>query len=105
MTRADPFAAGAGPLQAPIRALAWAACLGAFACGAAASEPLPAPAILQELRGFREYGSVLYIAAHPDDENTQLITYLARWNPYFRQSAISKQNRQPSGVQFVCFLG
>ncbi len=27
-------------------------------------------------------GSVLYIAAHPDDENTQLITYLARGRHY-----------------------
>jgi hypothetical protein len=25
-----------------------------------------------------------------------LIAYLARWNPYFRQSPISKQNRQRS---------
>ena len=37
-----------------------------------------APAILQELKSFRELGSVLYIAAHPDDENTLLIAYLAR---------------------------
>jgi LmbE family N-acetylglucosaminyl deacetylase len=35
-------------------------------------------AILQQLRGFQQLGSVLHIAAHPDDENTQLITYLAR---------------------------
>ncbi len=34
--------------------------------------------ILQDLRAFREMGSVLHVAAHPDDENTQLITYLAR---------------------------
>ena len=39
-------------------------------------------AALLELRGFREMGSVLYIAAHPDDENTQLITYLARGRGY-----------------------
>ncbi|HMD60339.1 MAG TPA: PIG-L family deacetylase [Opitutaceae bacterium] len=54
----------------------------------AAAEPAPAPsaepaqAILQDLCGFREMGSVLYIAAHPDDENTQLITYLARGRCY-----------------------
>ena len=36
------------------------------------------PAVLQELRNFRELGGVLYIAAHPDDENTQLLTYFAR---------------------------
>jgi LmbE family N-acetylglucosaminyl deacetylase len=41
-----------------------------------------APAILQNLRSFDELGSVLYVAAHPDDENTQLITYLARGRGY-----------------------
>ena len=40
------------------------------------------PAILQELNSFREMGSVLYIAAHPDDENTLLIAYLARGRNY-----------------------
>jgi len=39
-------------------------------------------AILQDLRAFREMGSVLYVAAHPDDENTQLITFLARGRNY-----------------------
>jgi LmbE family N-acetylglucosaminyl deacetylase len=37
-----------------------------------------AAAILQDLRSFREMSTVLHVAAHPDDENTQLITYLAR---------------------------
>src|SRR5471032_1790959 len=47
------------------------------------SPPTPAPAaILQQLRSFRELDSVLYVAAHPDDENTQLITYLARGRGY-----------------------
>jgi LmbE family N-acetylglucosaminyl deacetylase len=49
---------------------------------AALAEPVPAPAILQELNSFREMGSVLYIAAHPDDENTLLIAYLARGKNY-----------------------
>ena len=48
----------------------------------AISEPVPAPETLQELRSFREMGSVLYIAAHPDDENTELITYFARGRNY-----------------------
>lgn len=48
----------------------------------AAPEPPAAAAILQDLRSFRELGSVLYIAAHPDDENTQLIAYLARGRHY-----------------------
>ncbi len=41
-----------------------------------------AAAILQELNSFREMGSVLYVAAHPDDENTLLIGYLARGRNY-----------------------
>jgi len=46
------------------------------------SQPVPASEILRQLRGFREMGSVLYIAAHPDDENTELITYFARGRNY-----------------------
>jgi LmbE family N-acetylglucosaminyl deacetylase len=42
------------------------------------AQPVPAPEILQQLHSFREMGSVLYIAAHPDDENTELIAYFAR---------------------------
>jgi LmbE family N-acetylglucosaminyl deacetylase len=40
------------------------------------------PGILQQLRSFGTMGSVLYVAAHPDDENTQAITYLARGRGY-----------------------
>src|SRR6185503_3425091 len=47
-----------------------------------AAEPSPGAAILQDLRSFREMGSVLHIAAHPDDENTQLLTYLSRGRNY-----------------------
>ncbi len=43
-----------------------------------AAEPPSASNILQELREFQDCGSVLYIAAHPDDENTQFIAYLAK---------------------------
>src|SRR5215475_3815895 len=49
--------------------------------GAESSRESPG-AILQELRSFREMGSVLHLAAHPDDENTQLIAYLARGRGY-----------------------
>jgi LmbE family N-acetylglucosaminyl deacetylase len=45
---------------------------------AAPASPPSASNILQELRELRECGSVLYIAAHPDDENTQFIAYLAK---------------------------
>src|SRR5437870_6940484 len=49
---------------------------------ARADDASPGSAVTQELRAFREMGRVLYIAAHPDDENTQLITYLARGRQY-----------------------
>jgi len=39
-------------------------------------------AILQEVRSFATMASVLYVAAHPDDENTQVITYFARGRGY-----------------------
>ncbi len=47
-----------------------------------ADEPPTGAAILQQLRSFATMGSVLYVAAHPDDENTQAITYLARGRGY-----------------------
>jgi LmbE family N-acetylglucosaminyl deacetylase len=61
--------------------------LSAFICGLIlllipdtirAADPAPGAEILQNLKSFREFGSVLYVAAHPDDENTQLMTYLSR---------------------------
>ena len=48
----------------------------------ARAEEVPPAEILQELRAFNEMGSVLYVAAHPDDENTQLIAYFARGRNY-----------------------
>ena len=62
--------------------------LGLAALGAAepaapgAISPENPAAIAQQLRSFETFGSVLYVAAHPDDENTQLITYLARCRDY-----------------------
>ena len=56
---------------------------------AAAESPTPAaPAlssaegIRQELRSFGTLGTVLHVGAHPDDENTQLITYLSLGRGY-----------------------
>ncbi|HWY31283.1 MAG TPA: PIG-L family deacetylase [Candidatus Acidoferrum sp.] len=46
------------------------------------SQAVPSKEILQQLHSFREMGSVLYIAAHPDDENTELIAYFARGRHY-----------------------
>jgi len=45
------------------------------------AEPTGA-SIRQQLRSLANTGSVLYVAAHPDDENTQVITYLARGRGY-----------------------
>src|ERR1700759_4185355 len=47
-----------------------------------AAEPPSGAAILQDLRSFQNMGTVLYVAAHPDDENTLLIAYLARGKNY-----------------------
>jgi len=46
------------------------------------TNPPPASAILQDLHSFDTMGSVLYVAAHPDDENTELIAYLSRGRHY-----------------------
>ena len=57
-------------------------CLLLFVCSITrGAQPTPA-AVLQELRSFDQMGSMLYVAAHPDDENTQLIAYLARGRNY-----------------------
>src|SRR5687768_16958486 len=49
---------------------------------AEAADSTSGKAILQDLRSFNTVGTVLHIAAHPDDENTQAITYLARGRGY-----------------------
>jgi LmbE family N-acetylglucosaminyl deacetylase len=43
---------------------------------------LPASKILHDIQKLNVLGSVLYIAAHPDDENTRLITWLANEKKY-----------------------
>lgn len=40
------------------------------------------PTALLDLRQFRELGSVLYTAAHPDDENTLFLSWLSRGRGY-----------------------
>ncbi len=44
--------------------------------------PTHASKILHELQKLNVLGSVLYIAAHPDDENTRLITWLSNEKKY-----------------------
>jgi len=50
-----------------------------FALNCFAQKPVnwPAGKVIQELQKLKVFGSVLYIAAHPDDENTRLLAYLA----------------------------
>ena len=74
----------AQPMIHALRCFAGSLAILAFAGAAQAAEPFTnsAPAVLQDLKSFRELGSVLYIAAHPDDENTLLIAYLARGRNY-----------------------
>ena len=50
--------------------------------GPAADTNRSPEAIREELRHFGTYATVLHVAAHPDDENTQLIAYLARGRGY-----------------------
>jgi LmbE family N-acetylglucosaminyl deacetylase len=42
-----------------------------------AVESMPSGQLLLEMQKLNTLGSVLFVAAHPDDENTRLITYLA----------------------------
>jgi len=70
-----------------LNALQWgAACAVASVATvtADASEMVPTTpaAILQELRSFGTVATVLHVAAHPDDENTALLTYFARGRGY-----------------------
>jgi LmbE family N-acetylglucosaminyl deacetylase len=47
-----------------------------------AAQPLTPAEIQQQLRSFGTTGTVLHVAAHPDDENTELITYLSLGRGY-----------------------
>ncbi len=55
-----------------------------FVCEANAQTPksYTSAEILLQLKKLNVLGSVLYIAAHPDDENTRLLTYLANEKLY-----------------------
>ncbi len=48
------------------------------ACTAVAQQyrPLPSADIYQRLQQLKVMGTVMYVAAHPDDENTRLLSYL-----------------------------
>jgi len=40
------------------------------------SRPMPSSEIFQKLQQLNVLGTVMYVAAHPDDENTRLLSYL-----------------------------
>src|ERR1700741_3615 len=70
-----------------LRTVACHAAVGIIALAASSdisrgAEPSMGASILQQLKSFANTGSALYVAAHPDDENTQVITYLARGRGY-----------------------
>ena len=51
-----------------------------FHCSAMAQKQMPASSseILHAMKRLNVLGTVMYIAAHPDDENTRLLAYMAR---------------------------
>ena len=57
-------------------------CVGLANLKAQLPEPMGSAAIFQELQKLKVVGSVLYIAAHPDDENNSLLPYLAKEKKY-----------------------
>ncbi len=71
------------PLRARLLALVTAGGLAAIAAGAAPEPPPPLPdsksaaEILLSIEKLNVLGRVLYVAAHPDDENTALISFWA----------------------------
>src|ERR1039458_8616771 len=57
--------------------VAAACCLSCFPADGQVAEP-SAASILQELREFRTFGTVLVVAAHPDDEDRLLLAFLSK---------------------------
>ena len=53
-----------------------------FIAKAQTSPSYNAAEILQNIKKLSVTGSVLYIAAHPDDENTRLLAYLSKEKGY-----------------------
>ncbi len=72
----------AGSSPGVLRIVSLATCVFALTGPARADDFASASEILQGMQEFRQTGRVLYLAAHPDDENTRLIAYLARGRGY-----------------------
>ena len=47
-----------------------------------AQQTVPSSEILHNIKGLKNCGKVLYIAAHPDDENTRLISHLTQYEHF-----------------------
>lgn len=58
-----------------------------------------AVALYQQIKKLNFLGSVLYVAAHPDDENTRLITYLA--NEQLAETAYLSLTRGDGGQNLI----
>lgn len=76
---------------------------------AQSNQPLNSADIVQGLKKLNTVGSVLYVAAHPDDENTRLLAYLANEKKYRTgylsltrgdggQNLIGKEQGEPLGL-------
>ncbi|MCF3651337.1 PIG-L family deacetylase [Synoicihabitans lomoniglobus] len=65
----------------------------------AQTAPPSAGVILEDLERLRETARVLYVAAHPDDENTRLIAYLANGRHY--QTAYLSLTRGDGGQNLI----
>lgn len=48
----------------------------------ATADPIHPGRIVEKLQQLETFGRVLYVAAHPDDENTRLLAYLAKGRGY-----------------------
>src|SRR5438128_1253009 len=62
--------------------LGMACLLGSLRAHATEIVPETPAVILQELHSFGTVATILHVAAHPDDENTALLTYFARGRGY-----------------------
>ena len=71
----------------------------AFSAGAQQPKKYNAAEILLKLKKLNFLGTVLYVAAHPDDENTRLITYLA--NERLAQTAYLSLTRGDGGQNLI----
>ncbi len=62
-------------------------------------KPFPSSEIFQKIKKLNVLGSVLYIAAHPDDENTRLIAFLS--NDKLYRTAYLSMTRGDGGQNLI----